>query len=122
MILEFSDWLFLVDVGENQTYSNQEAQEHCTCAFCRNFYRTVDLAYPDLRYFLRKFGVNIEAPDSLLPVTTELYQAVYPVAGKILRSGSQPIFVSDLPITVEQENGGEEDIFLLCNYIMREDR
>jgi hypothetical protein len=78
----------------------------------------VDLAYPDLRYFLRKFGVNIEAPDSLLPVTTELYQAVYPVTGKILRSGSQPIFVSDLPITVEQETGGEEDIFLLNTGLM----
>ena len=101
MILEFSDWLFLVNVESNKTYSTEEAESHCTCTWCRNFYRTVNHAYPDLRYFLSRFGLDIEAPESLQPITPELYQASYIAEGKILRQGSEPIYINELPITVE---------------------
>ena len=103
MILEFSDWLILSDNDSNAAYSTEEAEHHCTCAWCRNFYETVDKQYPGLRYFLSRFGLDIEAPESLQPITPQLYQATYVADGKILRQGSEPIYVDGLPITVEPD-------------------
>ena len=111
MILEFSDWLLLSDNESNAAYSIEEAQQHCTCAWCRNFYETVDKRYPGLRYFLSRFGLDIEAPETLQPITPELYQASYVAEGKILRQGSEPIFIDGLPITVEPDI--EPDAFYL---------
>ena len=125
MILEFADWLFLVNVEDNTTYSTEEAEQHCTCHWCRNFYRTVDHAYPGLRYFLSKFGLDIEAPESLQPFSPELYQASYVAEGKILREGSEPIFVGELPVTVERD--ADPDSFILnlglmqLPWVMKED-
>jgi len=111
MILEFSDWLLLSDNETNAAYSVEEAQQHCTCPWCRNFYNTVDKRYPGLRYFLSRFGLDVEAPESLQPITPELYQASYVADGKILRQGSGPIFIDDLPITIEPDV--EPDAFYL---------
>ena len=111
MILEFSDWLILSDNDSNAAYSTEEAEHHCTCAWCRNFYETVDKQYPGLRYFLSRFGLDIEAPESLQPITPQLYQATYVADGKILRQGSEPIYVDGLPITVEPDI--EPDTFYL---------
>ena len=111
MILEFSDWLLLSDNDTNAAFSTEEAAQHCTCAWCRNFYKTVDTQYPGLRYFLSRFGLDIEAPESLQPITPQLYQASYVSDGKILRQGSEPIYVDGLPITVEQD--AEPDTFYL---------
>ena len=103
MFLQFSDWFIVLNTELNVVNSAEERENHCVCPWCRNFYRTVDAAYPDLRCFLSKFGAHIEAPESLQPVTKELYQATYCVEGKILRYGSEPIFVDDLPITIESD-------------------
>lgn len=103
MILEFSDWLFAVDVAANHIYSIEEAESHCNCSYCRNFYKTVDKKYPNIRYFLSRFGIGLEAPESLLPITHEVYQCSYIVQGRILRKGSIPIFVDDVAITPEED-------------------
>lgn len=111
MILELSDWLFFADVDSTRSYCAEEASQRCTCGYCRNFYATVDKAYPDLRYFLSRFGVDIEAPESLIPITSDLYQASYVVQGKILRTGSEPIWVHDIAVTMEEDD--EPDWFII---------
>lgn len=111
MFLEFSDWLFFADVPANRLYSAEESAERCNCAWCRNFYQTVDKAYPNIRYFLSRFGMSIDAPVSLNPITTKLYQASYSVQGKILKQGSNPIFVDEIAITAEPDS--EPDYFIL---------
>ena len=104
MILEFSDWLFVADVPANRLYCAEEAEDRCNCAYCRNFYRTVDKKYPGLRYFLSRFGMDLETPESLVPITHLVYQVSYTVQGRILRTGAVPIFVDDVAITAEEEN------------------
>ncbi len=111
MFLEFADWLIYADTDATRTYSAEEAAAHCTCGYCLNFYQAVDKAYPNLRYFLSRFGVDIEAPESLIPITPELYQASYVVQGKILRNGSEPIWVHDIAVTLEEDS--EPDWFIL---------
>jgi len=111
MFLEFSDWVIFSDVENTRTYCAEEAVERCTCGYCENFYKAVDGAYPNLRYFLSRFGVDMEAPESLIPITPELYQASYAVRGKILRFGSEPIWIHDIPVTLEE--GSEPQWFFL---------
>ena len=103
MFLEFSDWLFAADIPANRLYSAEERECRCNCAYCRNFYKTVDGKYPNLRYFLSRFGMDLEAPESLVPITHEVYQGSYIVQGRILRNGSLPIFVDDIAITAEDD-------------------
>ena len=103
MFLEFSDWLIYADIESNRLYAEQELSEHCLCAFCRNFYNSVDSRYPNMRYFLSRFGLEIEAPDSLIPITETLYQVSYEAEGRVLRWGSEPIQVGDFPVTVEED-------------------
>ena len=117
MILEFSDWLLLSNNDSNAAYSTEEAEQHCTCPWCRNFYKTVDKAYPGLRYFLSRFGLDIEAPETLQPITQEMYQATYVAEGKILRQGSEPIYIDGLPITVEPDI--EPDVYYLHVGLMK---
>ena len=116
-ILEFSDWLLLSNTELTEAYSEEELENHCNCPWCRNFYQTVDVYYPDLRYFLSRFGLKLEAPESLLPITKDLYQASYVVEGRIIRKGTEPIFVNDLPIMPEQEP--ETESFILNIGLMK---
>ena len=67
MILEYADWQFDVDVAATREHTLKNASDHCMCAYCRNYYETVDTAYPNLRPFLEQFGVNIEGPSELMP-------------------------------------------------------
>lgn len=117
MILEFSDWLFFADIDSTRAYAEEEVSEHCTCAYCRNYYQVVDKAYPNLRYFLSRFGIHIEAPEALTPITSELYQATYVAQGKILRKGSEPIWIHDIAVTVEEDS--EPNWFLIHLGIMK---
>lgn len=117
MILEFSDWLLFADVDSTRAYAEDEVANHCTCAYCQNYYRVIDKTYPNLRYFLSRFGVNIEAPESLIPITAELYQATYAAQGKILRKGSEPIWIHDVAVTLEED--GEENWFSIHLGIMK---
>lgn len=101
MILSIGDWRLLVDEDTTSAYSDTEAAEHCGCGYCRNFYAAVDAVYPKLRPFLAQFGINIEAPDELIPYTPTLYQACYGVAGVILQEGSLTHKVDGLSIRMD---------------------
>ena len=116
MFLEFSDWLFVVDLENNRTYYRDERENRCNCGYCLNYFLTVDRQYPDLRYFLSRFGVDIEAPEALVPISYSLYEASYGVQGKILRFGSGPIWVNGLAITIEKDE--DPDWFVLNLGIM----
>jgi len=106
MCIRIDDWEFAVDVTATMLYSAQEAAEHCTCAYCRNYYDSVDAAYPQLRPFLAQFGVDITAPDELIPYEPPTQMvAFYGVSGKILRTGKKPLLAGNLciyPETVEE--------------------
>ena len=98
MILKIDDWVFDVDLAATMTYSLQEAQDHCTCGYCRNFYAAVDGVCPGLRPFLAQFGVHIEAPDELIPYEPTLMEGFYAVCGRVLRYSSKPMSVDGLCI------------------------
>ena len=104
MILEIKDWVFDIDITTTMEYSAKEALEHCTCAYCRNFYAAVDGKYPELRPFLAQFGLNLEAPDELIPYTSTDYQAYYAVAGRILQAGND--FARDVGLDVGVKTAG----------------
>lgn len=95
MIFQIDDWEFDIDMARTMEYSAAEAAEHCRCAYCRNFYECVDLDCPELRPFLAQFGLDVEAPDELMPydVYDRLnYSGKYVVFGRITRLGSERIY------------------------------
>lgn len=95
MILDICGWRFDVDLTETMAYSAREAAEHCTCAYCRNYYASVDTAYPELRGFLAQFGVDPEAPAELFPYEATACEVVYLVCGRILHPGDYEIDVGN---------------------------
>lgn len=101
MILELGDWVFDVDMPTNMTHSATQANDHCDCGYCRNFYASVDGAYPALRSFLTRFGLNVEGPDELCPFEPTIYEVTYVVNGSVLARGTQEIYVGDAPVTVQ---------------------
>ncbi len=101
MILTIADWKLDIDLEATMEYSASEAREHCTCAYCRNFYASVDAVYPELRPFLAQFGLDIVAPDELMPFDAHTYGAYYGVSGRILKRGSMPLLAGDHRIEPE---------------------
>lgn len=101
MILQIDDWKFDVDIDRTMAYSAAEAAEHCDCAYCRNFYAAIDGSFPKLRPFLAQFGLNIEAPDELMPFTATNMMVLYAVSGSILQYGKSPIMACDVRIEPE---------------------
>ena len=118
MILAIDDWRFEVDIAATMEYSTKEAAEHCDCAYCRNFYATVDSTYPELRPFLAQFGVDIEAPDELLPFDATLYLACYCVNGRILSYGKPLIHAGDVKIMPETAQDAMINIGLRAPYFV----
>ena len=120
MILQIEDWTFDVDVGKTMEYSAAEAAEHCDCGYCRNYYRAVDSVFPGLRPFLARFGVDVEAPDTLYPYDLQKdrmwYEGEYAVFGRILRAGENAVYNGEtgqmqiIPIPVDS---GEPSSFVL---------
>lgn len=98
MILKIEDWEFDTDMERTMEHSAQEAAEHCDCAYCRNFYAAVDTAYPELRPFLTQFGLDIEAPEELMPFEPTNVLCAYAVEGRILRFGQQMTHIGGIPI------------------------
>lgn len=101
MVLQIGDWKFDIDLTQTMQYSSAEALEHCDCAYCRNFYTVVDEYYPNLRSFFAEFGLNIEAPDELMPYDYEgkmYYEGMYMVCGRIMEVGKRPIICEGLCI------------------------
>ncbi len=97
MILKIADWEFDIDMERTMAYSAAEAADHCDCAYCRNFYEAVDYDCPALRIFLAQFGIDVEAPDELMPYekiptpdgldNLVLYSGKYVVFGSIVKPG-----------------------------------
>ena len=105
MILEIDGWRFQIYDVATRKYYAREAAEHCTCAICRNFYKTVDSRYPELRSFLARFGVHMEAPDEMVSFSPTLCANYYSVCGRILERGEGPIPLGDAsaePLTAEE--------------------
>ena len=101
MVFSIEGWEFDVDLSQTMAYSAAEAAEHCTCAYCRNFYAAVDQEYPALRPYLAQFGLDIEAPDEQMPYDYQekmYYDSVYMVSGTILSMGRKPLRVGDVLI------------------------
>lgn len=112
MILELDDRQFEVDVETTRLYSEQEAAGHCDCGYCRNYYACVDETFPGLRPFLGQFGLNIEAPEQLMPFEPTELLVVYAVSGKITRAGERPLSVD--AVTVTSESAWEAGINTEC--------
>lgn len=110
MILEYLDWRFDVDMEATRKKTEENASDHCMCAYCRNFYDTVDMAHPGLKEVLRDFGVNLEGPSELLPFEPTLVLACYRVQGRILSWGSAPLWAGD--VLIQPEIADEHSFFL----------
>lgn len=95
MILEIDGWKFQIFDVTTRKYYAREVAGHCTCATCRNFYQTVDNVCPELRPFLARFGVHVEAPDSMSAPIQTICDCYYAVCGKILEAGEEPIFIGN---------------------------
>lgn len=101
MILKIADWEFDIDMERTMAYSAAEAAEHCDCAYCRNFYAAADEAFPELRPFLAQFGIDMEAPDELMPFTSTNIMVLYAVSGMITHVGKEPIYLGTLRVDPE---------------------
>lgn len=110
MILILADWRFRVDVEATRIRTTQNASDHCECAYCKNYYDTVDMAHPKLRPFLAEFGVHIAGPSELMPFEPTLMLACYRVQGQILEWGETELYVDGVPIAPEAE---DDNFFLL---------
>jgi len=105
LILTIDDWTFQVYPVATRKYYARELAEHCTCPNCRNFYAAVDKVYPELRSFLLRFGVQVEAPDEMMAFTPTLCTNYYAVCGSILERGQGSIRVGGVlvtPMTAEE--------------------
>ncbi len=106
MILNISDWSFSVDVEATMAHTTQNAADHCTCGYCKNYYEAVAGVYPELISFLEQFGVNIHGPSELMPFEPTVLLACYRVHGAILQWGNTPVFAGDIGVTVEAADNG----------------
>ena len=96
MILKLGDWRFRVDVEATAERTRKYSFEHCECGYCKNFYDTVDQAYPQLRPAMEQFGVHLEGPCELMPFEPTYLLACYRVQGQILSFGSSPLLADGI--------------------------
>ena len=110
MSIAIADWEFSVDMEATLIRTMQYSTDHCTCAYCRNYYEAVDRTQPRLRPVLGKLGIAMEGPCELMPLEPNIMLACYRVDGTILHCGQTRIYVDDVRITPEE---GENGTFLL---------
>lgn len=110
MILEIEGWQFRLDIEATRRHTKKNAADHCSCAYCRNYYDAVEGLFPDLRNFLQQFGVNYQGPSELMPFEPTLMLACYRIKGKILKWGKDPLFAQGIPVLPEAAD--EESFFL----------
>lgn len=110
MVLQINDWIFDIDSKLTGEYSSHVSLEHCTCAYCENYYRTIQLTLPNLKEFLARFSLEIDGPVEMYPIEPTLYLSGYRVTGRILQAGISPMMVDGIPITAEIQ---DETHFLL---------
>ena len=110
MVLEFDGWKFRVDVTATMEHTTKNSADHCDCAYCRNFYGSVDGAYPALRPFLGRFGIYLDGPSEVMPLEPTYILACYRVHGEIVSRGGEDFWLDDIRFTVES---AEDGTFLL---------
>ena len=103
MIVHVADWAFDVDVSATMAYSAKVWDDHCTCGYCRNFYETLDDAYPKLRGFLKQFGMNSLTPEEMSPIEPTLCMVSYCISGSIVKKGVYPIDSGDVVFAVSTD-------------------
>ena len=101
MVVEYLDWRFEVDMEATRNKTQDNAVDHCMCAYCRNFYETVEMAHPGLKEVLDEFGVCLMGPSELLPFAPTLVLACYRVQGKILQWGNAALLGGDVLLQPE---------------------
>ena len=106
MILNIFDWSFDVDIEATEVHTTKNSADHCTCAYCKNYYEAVHRTYPELVAFLGQFGVNIFGPSELMPFEPTYLLACYRIHGSILQWGCKALSAGDVRITVETADNG----------------
>ena len=110
MILKVADWCFRVNVTATKENSIRYSEDHCTCAYCQNYYDTVEQAYPGLKKFLGEFGIDMHGPVEVMPFEPTLFMACYRVCGQIRTWGFQELWADGVSVVPES---GDEETFLL---------
>ena len=110
MRISLNGWHFDVDITRTMIHSAEAAQGHCTCGYCRNFYRAIDATFGSIKGFLAQIGANIEVPEMLLPLDPTVYFAAYRVWGHVLQKGMLPLTVDGIPLRIDEQG----DSFLIC--------
>lgn len=110
MIIELADWLFSVDYDTTWEYTHKCSLDHCTCAYCKNFYENADRAQPNLRPVLNRFGVFLNGPCEVMPFEPTLVAACYRITGQIEHRGESFLHVEGVPLRPE---AADENTFFL---------
>ncbi len=105
MILTVNDWTFDIDLPRTRDHAAFAALDHCTCAYCENYYRTVRAVAPELQAFLEPFGVDIDGPVEMWPFEPTFCLTGYRVFGRILRIGKGPMMAGTVPVSAQQRDG-----------------
>lgn len=100
--ITLADWKFSVDAEGTTAHSMKCSLDHCLCAYCRNYYETVDSAHPTLRPFLERFGLCIEGPSEVMPLEPDYVMTGYRILGKILQKGHTRLHVDNVPVHFEE--------------------
>lgn len=103
MILHVADWVFDVDIPATMAYSAAVWEDHCTCGYCRNFYETLDYAYPSLKSFMKQFGMNSLTPEEMSPIEPTQCMISYCISGTIVKRGIYPVDTGEVVFTVSTD-------------------
>lgn len=109
MVIHIGNWAFDLNIAETMSYSVKILQEHCQCGYCRNFYASIDFAYPELWPFLAQFGTNVETPEELMPFEPTVCTASYCISGIVLRRDTQPIEIGNIVFSVDGQDEMDYD-------------
>lgn len=101
MVITLADWQFRVDVQETFDYTSKCSQDHCTCPYCRNFYKNLD-NFSNLRPVLQRFGVYADGPCEVMPFEPTLVAACYRVTGQVVKRGEAELYIDHIPLRPEE--------------------
>lgn len=103
MVIQIADWIFDVDISRTMEYSAGVWEDHCMCGYCRNFYESLNDAYPQLKLFMEQFGMNSLTPEEMSPIEPTLCMVSYCISGTIMQNGIYPIDIGGVTLTVSTQ-------------------